>query len=308
MADNYMHQHSARKALEITGYVPRNIDAFVMGANGPDPLFCYQMYNPFRKLHLSKLGSLMHKERTGRFLRNMFESARTDAQKDYCLGFLCHYSMDSVIHPYVEYVDSAYGSPFNIPSGHGYFESALDSRTALADEGNPAPTVERYWPLMSALTLDQTTYLFKKSVDATYEGHSYTQEDYIQAFKDFRMVKKFFYSPHKTKRVLAKIIEKVLGFEEGYVVSHMQPCSRQIPEFPFWQDEASGLYSAESLDDILLRADRLSAEALGYGLDFFAGKISSRELIEKVGNKSYETGMAIPDSIFEEKDKTEEAP
>ena len=281
MADNYMHQHSARKALEITGYVPRNIDAFVMGANGPDPLFCYQMYNPFRKLHLSKLGSLMHKERTGRFLRNMFESARTDAQKDYCLGFLCHYSMDSVIHPYVEYVDSAYGSPFNIPSGHGWFESAVDSRTALADEGNPA---------------------------ATYEGHSYTQEDYIQAFKDFRMVKKFFYSPHKTKRVLAKIIEKVLGFEEGYVVSHMQPCSRQIPEFPFWQDEASGLYSAESLDDILLRADRLSAEALGYGLDFFAGKISSRELIEKVGNKSYETGMAIPDSIFEEKEKTEEAP
>jgi cytidylate kinase len=301
MADNYTHQYSARNALQMVAYEPRDIDAFIMGANGPDPLFCYQMYNPFRKLNLSALGSLMHKEKTGMFLKNLFELARTDAQKDYCLGFLCHYSMDSTLHPFVEYVDSAYSSPFNIPSGHGYFESALDSRLSLKVTGNPAPSVDSYCPKMNPLTLNQITYLFKRAVDATYPGYSYTQDDYIQAFKDFRLVKDFFYSPGKFKHVLAGIVEKALKFSEGYVKSHMQPCTMDIPDYPFWINEGIGFYSCESLDEILKRADYLSAEQIGFGIQYFAGQFTLKDLMKEVGNKSYETGIAIPDYIFEEK-------
>ena len=151
MADNYTHRYNARNALTIAEYTPRNMEAFILGANGPDPLFCYQMYNPFRINDLSRLGSVMHNEKTALFLKNLFTLARTDAQKDYCLGFLCHYSLDSLIHPYVNYITEAYGLPFNIPSGHGYFESALDSLISKKVSGQEAAQVSYYFPSVSRM-------------------------------------------------------------------------------------------------------------------------------------------------------------
>ncbi len=293
MADNYAHQHNARNALKIADYTPRNLNTFILGANGPDPLFCYQMYNPMRRYHLSKLGTVMHNERTGLFLTNMFRMAATDRQKDYCLGFLCHYALDSTIHPYVTFVTDTYGSPYNIPSGHGYFESALDSRISMAQTGSPAAAVELYCPEIEKIYMDQIVSLFKKAVDATYPEYNFPRNEFHKAFKDFRTIKKLFYSPNKTRFPLAYIAEKILGFSEGYVMSHMQPCVRQLPEFKFWYNSRRNLYSAETLQNILARADRLAAENILLGLEYFKGIYSESDLLEDIGNKSYETGVVI---------------
>lgn len=293
MADNYAHQHNARNAIKIAGYTPRDMDSFIMGANGPDPLFCYQMYNPVRKHNLSRLGTLMHNEKTGLFLKNLFRLAATDSQKDYCLGFLCHYSLDSTLHPYVSFVTDSYGSPFNIPSGHGYFESALDSKISMDETGQPAARVDMYCPELDKMTLNQITSLFKKAVDATYPDHRYPQSEYILAFRDFRFIKGFFHSPSKGKFIPAYMVEKVLGFREGFVMSHMQPCVRELPVFPFWQNPATGLFSVETLDNILLRADYLAAECINIGLEYFKGTYTLGDLLEDIGNKSYETGVVI---------------
>ena len=293
MADNYTHQYNARNAMKIAGYVPRDMDSFIMGANGPDPLFCYQMYNPSRKYNIAGLGHKMHKEKTGLFLRNLFRFAQTDRQKDYCLGFLCHYSLDSTLHPYVNYITQRYASPFNIPAGHGFFESALDSKLSMLETGQWAADVNRYCPEMNKMALNQVVALLKKAVDATYEDHIYPRSEYLQAFKDFRFIKKFFYSPRKIKFPLAFIVEKGLGFSDGFVMSHMQPCVRDIPEFPFWKNEAANLYSVETLDNILLRADHLAAECINIGLEYFKGIYSLADLMEDIGNKSYDTGVVI---------------
>ena len=293
MADNYTHQYNARNAMKIAGYVPRDMDSFIMGANGPDPLFCYQMYNPSRKYNIAGLGHKMHKEKTGLFLRNLFRFAQTDSQKDYCLGFLCHYSLDSTLHPYVNYITQRYASPFNIPAGHGFFESALDSKLSMLETGQWAADVNRYCPEMNKMALNQVVALLKKAVDATYEDHIYPRSEYLQAFKDFRFIKKFFYSPRKIKFPLAFIVEKGLGFSDGFVMSHMQPCVRDIPEFPFWKNEAANLYSVETLDNILLRADHLAAECINRGLEYFKGIHTLGDLMEDIGNKSYDTGVVI---------------
>ena len=293
MADNYTHQYNARNAMKIAGYTPRNTEAFIMGANGPDPLFCYQMYNPLRRYHLSKLGTLMHNEKTGLFLQNLFRMAATDAQKDYCLGFLCHYALDSTIHPYVNYITKAYGSPYNIPSGHGYFESALDSHISMKETGSPAAAVDRYCPEMEKMYLDQIIILFKNAAEATYPEHRYPRNEYLQAFKDFRFIKKFFCSPSKSMFPVAYVVEKILGFSEGFIMSHMQPCTRELGSFSIWLNEAANLYSVETLDSLLARADRLSAESINIGLEYFKGIYSAADLLEHIGNKSYETGVVI---------------
>lgn len=293
MADNYTHQYNAVNAMKIAGYTPRNYNAFIIGANGPDPLFCYQMYNPFRRHHLSKLGTLMHNRKTGRFLQNLFRLAQTDAQKDYCLGFLCHYALDCTIHPYVNYASQTYGSPYNIPSGHGFFESALDSRISLKTDGTTVPSVKKFFPDTEKLYMDQIISLLKKAVDATYPDHIYSRGEYAQAFRDFRLLKNLFCSPTKVMFPVMHLAEKILKFSEGFILSHMQPCTREIPEYPFWQNSSAGLYSVETLDEILLRADYLAAENIKNGLEYFKGIYTAADLLEKIGNKSYETGMAI---------------
>ncbi len=293
MADNYAHQYNARNALKIAGYTPRNIDTFILGANGPDPLFCYQMYNPMRRYHISKLGTVMHNERTGLFLTNMFRMAATDRQKDYCLGFLCHYALDSTLHPYVTFITDTYGSRYNIPSGHGYFESALDSRISMAQTGTPAAAVDMYCPEIEKIYMDQVVSLFKKAVDATYPEYNFPRSEFHRAFKDFRTIKKLFCSPNKTRFPAAYMVEKALGFSEGFVMSHMQPCTRKLPEYKFWYNSRRNLYSAETLKDILDRADRLAAESILQGLEYFKGIYSESDLLEDIGNKSYETGVVI---------------
>jgi len=89
------------------------------------------------------------------------------------------------------------------------------------------------------------------------------------------------------------MVEKALGFSEGFVMSHMQPCTREIPAFPFWKNEAAGLYSVETLDNLLLRADYLAAECINVGLEYFKGIYTLADLMEDIGNKSYDTGVVI---------------
>lgn len=293
MADNYTHQYSAKNALKISGYTPRDLPSFILGANGPDPLFCYQMHNPLRKYNLSELGSVMHRERTGLFLQNLFRLAQTDAQKDYCLGFLCHYSMDSTLHPYVNYLTSAYGSPFNIPSGHGYFESALDSHISFKLTGDWAAKVSEYFPDVKKLYLEQIISLFYNTVSVSYPEFDFPRSEYALAFRDFKSLKSVFYSPHKSKFVLAFIIEKLFRFKDGYILSHMQPCKRVIDDIPVWENQAVGLYSIETLENILKRADYLSADCIKIGLEYFKGVYNIYDLLEDIGNKSYETGVVI---------------
>ena len=135
MPDSYAHKYNAQSALNIANYRPRNHGAFILGCNGPDVFYYYRKYDPFRKQNMSSLSKLMHNSRTGLFLQNMFCFAQTNTQKDFCLGWLCHYSMDSVVHPYINYVTTAYGHPFNIEQGHSFFESSLDSYISKHEQG-----------------------------------------------------------------------------------------------------------------------------------------------------------------------------
>ena len=55
MPDNYTHKYNAQKALEIAGYTPRNYEAFIWGANGPDILYSFKMYEAHRKDYMYNL-------------------------------------------------------------------------------------------------------------------------------------------------------------------------------------------------------------------------------------------------------------
>ena len=293
MPDGYAHKYNGQCALNIAGYTPRSYHAFVLGCSGPDLLYFYQMYNPFRKFSMADLGRRMHTEKTGLFLQNMFRFAQTNAQKDYCLGFLCHYSMDSVMHPYVNYITTAYAHPYNREFGHGWFESSLDSHLYHSQHGEAAANPAQYIPEIKKMYLDQIVTLFKQAVEATYQDICYDRSEYTKLFSDYRWIKKALYSPGRLKHSFTRIAELCLGHPKGYIACRMQPCTEPIQDVAMWRNNEMGFFCDSTIEELLGKANQQSADYIKVGLDYFAGIYTIRDLLEDIGNKSYVTGVTI---------------
>ncbi len=293
MPDGYAHKFNGQCAMNIIGYKPRNRQAFIWGCNGPDPLYFYQMYNPFSKPTLSHLCSRMHTEKTGIFFKNLFRFAQTNAQKDYCLGFLCHYSLDSIMHPYINYITNAYSHPYNREFGHGWFESSLDSHISFHECGNPAAHPNAFAPEMKKMYLDQIVTLFKQAVEATYTDVEYDRSEYVKIFSDYRRIKKMLYSPNHLKFIFVSLTESALKCPKGYIECRMQPCLDEIKDVPFWRNNPVDFFCDSTIDQLFRRSNQLSADYISAGLKYFNGIYSTDDLIEDIGIKSYITGLAI---------------
>ena len=293
MPDGYAHKYNAQQALKVANYKPRNYKAFILGSNGPDPFFFYQLYNFKRNSAVNEIGHRLHNEKTGLFLQNLFRFAQTNAQKDYCLGFLCHYSMDSTVHPYINYITAAYNHPFSIENGHGWFESSLDSHISYHECGDPAAHPNAYIPEIKKMYLDQIVTLVKQAVEATYTDIELDRSEYTKVFNDFRKIKKLMYSPSKVKFLFSRIVEIFLNHPKGYVCSRMQPCTMPLTEIAMWRNNEMGFFCDATLEDLLNKATQLSADYINVGLQYFHGIYNVGDLLEDIGNKSYVTGVTI---------------
>lgn len=293
MPDSFAHMRNGVNALAIAKYTPRNKDAFILGCHGPDPLFAYQMYDPRRKLNLADLGKRMHSEKTGLFLQNLFRYAQTNAQKDFCLGFLCHYALDSIMHPYINYITTAYGHPFNREHGHAWFESSLDSWLSDKEVESLAANPVYYFPEIQKMYSDQIITLFKQATEATYTDIKLERKEYQTAFNDFKKVKNWLYSPMENKHIFAPVIEKLLGLEKGYISSRLQPCRKEFFDIDVWRNNPVGFFRIDTIEELLDMADNVGADYIKIGLDYFHGITSLSDLKEDIGCKSYETGLAL---------------
>lgn len=88
-------------------FINANRNAFNWGLQGPDLLYFYspilfsrQLYNAGTLLHDKDTERVMHE-----FARYVMRcpKQRRDIAKAYFYGFICHYALDSLIHPYVNY-------------------------------------------------------------------------------------------------------------------------------------------------------------------------------------------------------------
>ena len=91
---------------EFIGDTSATLDAFLLGNLGPDPFF-YLRATPMTRKN-RHLGQTMHKARTPELLFVLHEhfiaaqpERESAACKAYALGFLCHYLLDSTVHPLV---------------------------------------------------------------------------------------------------------------------------------------------------------------------------------------------------------------
>lgn len=293
MPEGYTHVKYANRAAKLAGLEIRNPGAFALGANGPDPLFFYRSWIPsaHRKLNLHPLGNRMHEEKTGAFLQALLKNAKTKTQWDYTLGFLCHYGVDSVMHPLVEAMCRE-GKPYGVKSGHGYLEIGLDSYEYQQDHGTGAVPAGVSTPILPEGQMLQIAGLLAICIQQVY-GVKVPITALRDSFLDMNHLRRLFAAPNPLMSGLFVQLERVFG--EGFIRGHVTPAQLWgMDELNQpWTNPFSGEVENEGIFDRLNTAAARCSELLVNANLWKRGYRSWNELMGIIGNNGYVTGLPV---------------
>lgn len=303
-------------------------DAFLLGNQGPDPLF-YTIISPRFGDH-NHLGSTMHNQKPSELLKAFKDSltilgtAEQDVGRAYALGFLCHYTLDSTMHPFVyfhEYRLCDAGEP-GLSRGdgsevHGIIESELDELVLFEKRSTTIATFNPSIEILKAS--DYTLSIISKMysyVALTVYGEIIPADMFAAAVRDFRIAQRVFYSPTGGKRAIVGRIERLVRPHSFFQsMSHRavelrksvfdnrdhrpweNPFTGAVRSVGFWDLFSEALGKVDSniqtfdRDDFGLEAARMITQDLD-----FSGEPTGAVLVS-VENSTHETAPLSPTDV-----------
>lgn len=289
MPESYTHIRTARRALKKAELTVSNRAAFDCGANGPDMLFCYRIWRSAKKRgeNLPELGSRLHRENTGVFLRTLIQNAHTPGEKSYVLGFLSHYAADRTVHPYIAFL-SADGQPYAGTGGHGYSEIAIDSELHQRDTGRRGITVNENVPKLTGTERAEVGALLQKGIQAAL-GVTVSQKALEDTFRHTRWLRRWFCSPCRILYGIFWLAEPFFG-GRSFITCHITPAKlKALPAV--WKNPYTGEQRQEDLNALLKQAECRSAEYMKAVHDYWNGQTSMDKLSCLLGSASYDSGL-----------------
>ena len=219
-------------------------EAFLLGNQGPDPLF-YSIANPLLS-SVHRLGNIMHKEKPNEILVafkqaiDALDEADRSVGRAYALGFLGHYGSEV----------------------HAVIESEYDEMVLTVKRGetvatfNPAVNIlkgsDRMLRIVSLLYANMAFSVFGKIIPRNAFG---------DAVRCFRLVQHLFHSGSGVKReAIARIEELVRPYSFYRAMSHRaipaETCAYDNREHAAWENPFTHEKSADSFWDRYEKAQR----------------------------------------------------
>lgn len=185
-------------------------ELFILGCQGPD-IFFYNDFLPWiRNKRGPKIGTLMHLEKTGDFFIEGVKYIKENKTKDnealftYLSGFMCHFALDKITHPYIFYFtgeyDKARPETVQYKGYHKKLELIIDTILLKEKKGLKSCKYNIYKKIDAGKTLPKSVnefydYAFEKiyklRVDEGLANNSY---------KDIKKVFKLIYDPVGIKK------------------------------------------------------------------------------------------------------------
>lgn len=287
--------------FSLIGGSKDEVDAFLLGNQGPDPLF-YSVVN-LRLKSVHHLGGRMHHEHTNELLVALRRSVELQDACDqrvaraYALGFLCHYLLDSTMHPFVywqEYEACDAGEPGLCRDDgsevHAVIESELDELVLFSKRGQTVATFDPSSEILRASNrvLSVVSRMYAYVAMTTY-GLFIPQNAFGSSVKCFRGVQALFHSRDGVKRDMLARFETMFRRYSFYAAMSHRPIELTESAFdnrdhrvwanPFTHEESSDSFwdryaMARSRTEDALRAfarddfDEAAVRALTKDLDF----------------------------------------
>lgn len=291
----YFHEAVARKAFERIGGAPQPEAVWILGAQGPDPLFFYRALHPRHDKAVNRMGDTLHSMHTGRLLCQLVRLAKTGsaAAQSYALGFISHYACDTALHPFV-YAHSFTRKGRYKGMRHLCLEAQMDS-WAWREAGHRA-TPLHYAQFPDKPQLEEAAALLGGAVARVFPGQAVDRKAIEQAFRDAQAICRLLYSPRGVKFSLFWLLERVICFP--CLVTGLIP-PRWLPRKDFlnkarqpwsspWEPERA---RCESAPELMEQAVAHAARWMALARDYWEGRAALADLAGALGDMHYSSGL-----------------
>lgn len=246
-------------------------NAFLLGNQGPDPLF-FVLLSSHMKVS-KEFGSLMHHAKISETIEAFRDLAfaQEEPQRSlllaYVLGFVCHFTLDSILHPFVYAQQNAFCDAgiegldcSDGPVVHGQIEADLDAMFLCQRDGLD---VRRHDYTKNVLRANESTLTLLDSAYRRVAKDVYGIELPVGLFargvKDYRLTIKVLYSPRGSKRSLLGAIERLVRRHSLLQAITLradvgETCAFDNHEQREWTDPFTDLSSTASFADLYHRA------------------------------------------------------
>jgi hypothetical protein len=152
MADLYLHSRLI-KHINKSFSLDLDLPIACAGAQGPDPLY-YRIFPTLPSKQSMVLANQLHNEHIQAYLEEMIsflKEHRTHELESFVYGYICHYTLDVSIHPYIYNKVGVY--KLSNPATHKYrglhlkYERGVDCKLMLDDENRSSA----WYPLTKEL-------------------------------------------------------------------------------------------------------------------------------------------------------------
>ena len=295
MPEIVAHHFFGMKVLQdLPQDIRKRIDPelFRKGVRGPDPLGIVRFWCPpiWRKLH--GRSSEMHTLHSGAFFERLSREARAQAGElqtqlfSYECGFLTHYFLDSVCHPYVIY-RTGLGEAYT--GNHRSLEHAMD-RLALARNGLTLRNRPISRLILPEKGLPRT---MKRAIDAVYAetfGWTDAWKQINHALKDERRFVRLIEDPAGW---LARFTKGGTPGSLSYAENAYTNADIENEQHQEWRNPYEpAMTSDKSFGELTELAGAQAKQAI---CDLYAFILGEAPYPVSIGNRSYESGLDTTD-------------
>lgn len=218
MPSAYTHYRFGKEVLSclpsrFRKTIEQYMDLYHIGLHGPDILF---YYHPLTSNPINKTGYDMHDEYADQFFKETSElwktSANQEALKAYLYGFVCHFTLDSTCHPYIEKIIQVTGL------SHAEIETELDRHFMVADQIDPAV----YIPIRHIHATDFNSRVIAPCLDPI------SAQEVKEALKGMITCHKLMHAPRSFKRNILYTGLRLTGNYDSMQGLIMKPKSNDL--------------------------------------------------------------------------------
>lgn len=309
MPTTIAHAYFAKDVFEI---LPKSISdrfsitRYKMFAQGVDSFMFYNLFSIMPGKKVRKFQGYFHSHNSRDFFMQVLHYMKDNHIEDndtyaFLAGFICHYALDSIVHPYIfyktGYMRKGDASTYKYNGCHDFMEAFIDNDTIIRRE------------MVNPYTFDFTSYCFDL-YPFSMDLNKTIQYSFYNAFK-FKDADKIYYKSLKQMRVALRLFRKdTWGVKKQFykfidlftprsffkleAVSYHQSLRDDNNylnlDHTLWRNPTTyDMTSTESYVDLYIKAIKQAKVLICASFDYLDGKDMDLELI--FTNLSYVTGL-----------------
>ena len=248
---------------------------FCWEAKDPTPLFFLAAMPTL--FSYAVLGSVLHAQKTPELFVSLHRAVANLSPREkpigsaYARGFICHYALDSTMHPFVyaqQYALCDAGiDGLTREDGrdvHALIESSFDEMILFVKTGETIATYHPWERILGASdeVLSIISKLYQSMATAIW-GKSIPRDLFTRAVKGYRRMQRMLYSPQDGKRALIASIEKLVRHHSFYnAMSHRVVEATSSPfgnhDHHAWKNPFTGAVRTDDFWDLYQGAQELA--------------------------------------------------